>query len=142
MKLSLLILLVALPLCAATLDEIRAEPNLERRSHFALVHASELFAQAKTDYAAGATAKTGLELSEIAVSVQIARDALKETGKDPRRHVKPFKMAETDSRTLLRGMDGLENSMSLEDRPLIAGPKTQVQEIHDQWLEDIISGRH
>ncbi len=125
----------------ADLNDIRSEPNLEHRAHRALMQAAESFGEAKAAYAAGDREKSGLDLKQMESSVEIARNALRETGKDPRRHVKPFKMAETETRDLLRRLSGLENSMSLEDRDIIKGPIEKVQEAHDEWLNGIISGR-
>ncbi len=135
------LLLATASLGGADLKEIRSEPNLERRAHLALAHADELFGEAKSDYAAGKAEKTGQDLQELGESVEVARAALNETGKDPRRHVRPFKQAETETRELLRNMEGLEKAMDFEDRKLMAGPKARVQEAHDEWLNGIISGR-
>ena len=126
---------------AIELPVIRSEANLERRAHLAMEHAAESFGAAKTSYAAGKIEQAGTELLDMQTAVEIAHDALNETGKDPRRHVHPFKLAETESRDLLRRIEGLENSMDVEDRKLIEGPKAKVQEVHDEWLNGIISGR-
>ena len=75
-------------------------------------------------------------------AVETARDALDATHKNPRKHVGPFKKAETDTRELLRRLDGLENTMDFEDRKIIEGPRIKVQEVHDEWLTAIISGKN
>lgn len=126
---------------AMDLSAIRAEPNLERRAHQALEHAAECFNEAKTAYAAGQVERTGAQLQELQDSVEVAYRALDQTGKDPRRHSHPFKMAETETHDLLRRMEGLENTMDLDDRKLMDGPKAKVREVHDEWLNGIISGR-
>ncbi len=141
MKRLALFLLAAASLPAVDLSQIRSEPNLERRAHLALDQAMADFDEAKTAYAAGKTDKAGEELRDLQTAVEIARDALAETGKDPRRHVKPFKLAETETRDLLRRLEGLEHSMDFEDRKIIEGPIAKVQEVHDEWLNGIISGR-
>ena len=135
------LLLASAFVAQADLNQIRTDPNLERRAHAALAHASECFDEAKAAYAAGNAGKTGQQLIEMENSVELARDALNETGKDPRRHVRPFKMAETETRELLRRLGGLETAMDFEDRKLIAEPKEKIQEVHDEWLNEIISGR-
>ena len=138
----LLALVAATTLLSADLSTIRSEPNPERRSRLALDQAAMFFDEAKTAYAAADPEKTGIALHNMQDAVEIARDALESTGKDPRRHTKPFKMAETATHDLIRKLDGLENSMDLEDRKLIEGPKAKVQEVHDEWLNGIISGKH
>ena len=138
----LLFLTMTASLLAVDLTAIRSEPNLERRAHLALEHATESFEEAKSAYAAGNVDKAGSELLDMQNAVEIAHVALNETGKNPRRHVHPFKQAETETHALLRRIEGLENSMDVEDRKLIEGPRAKVQEVHDEWLTDIISGRH
>ncbi len=138
----LCVALAVASLLAVDLGSIRSEPNLERRAHLALEHAAESFEEAKTAYAASNLDKTGAELLDMQSAVEVAHEALQKTGKDPRRHVHPFKLAETATRQLLRRIEGLENSMDVEDRKLIESPKVHVQEVHDEWLNDIISGRH
>lgn len=141
MKIIALVLLTMLYAAAADLKEIQNEPNLERRAKLALEHAEEDFSHAKTDYAAGKHDAVAGELRDLQASVEMARDALDATGKNPRKHAGPFKSAETVTRDLLRKLEGLNNSMDYEDRKMIEGPKAKVQEIHDQWLEEIISGK-
>lgn len=134
-------LVFALPLLASDLKQLRSEPNLEHRAQLALQQAAQSFSEAKTDYAAGNRDKTAHDLDDMQTAVEIARSALTDTGKNPRKHTKPFKLAETETRDLLRRLDGLENSMDLDDRKLIESPKAKVQEAHDEWLNEIISGR-
>ena len=142
MKVLLLVLLVALFAMAADLKQIGNEPNLERRAKIALDNAEESFTSARRDYADGKRAGAGEELRDMEAAVELARDALDATGKNPRKHAGPFKLGETVTRDLLRKLEGLSHSMDYDDRKLVEGPKAKVQEIHDQWLEEIISGKH
>jgi hypothetical protein len=135
------LIVLALPAFGSDLVQIRTEPNLERRAHLALEHAYEAFNLAKDAYANGDSERTSHELLEMQASVEVARDALNDTGKDPRRHAKHFKMAELESSALLRRIDGLENSMDVDDRKIIEGPKAKVEEVHEEWLNGIITGR-
>ena len=142
MKIALLGVLAAVLGIAADLKEIQKDPNLERRAKLALEHAEESFSRAKSDYAEGKSDTASAALQDIQASVEVARDALGATGKNPRKHTGPFKSAETVTHYLLRKLDGLANSMDFDDRKLIDGVKAKVQEVHDQWLEDIITGKH
>lgn len=142
MKALMLVLLAAVCAMAADLKEIQNEPNLERRAKQALDHAEESFSRAKSDYAAGKRDSAGDALRDMQAAVEMAHDALDATGKNPRRHTGPFKSAETVTRDLLRKLEGLYHSMDYDDRKQFEGPKAKVQEIHDQWLEEIISGKH
>ena len=142
MKGAVLILLAAALAGAADLKEIQNEPNLEHRAKLALEHAEESFARAKSDYADGKREAAGANLADMQAAVEMAHDALEATGKNARKHTGPFKSAETVTRDLLRKLEGLSNSMDFDDRKLIEGPKAKVQEVHDEWLEEIISGKH
>jgi hypothetical protein len=142
MRTLLLLALAAGLVNAAELKEIQNEPNLERRAKLALDHAEESFARAKNEYAAGNRESTGEALRDMQAAVEMAHDALDATGKNARRHAGPFKSAETVTRDLLRKLEGLYHSMDYDDRKQFEAPKAKVQEIHDQWLEEIISGKH
>ena len=123
------------------LSEIRNEPNLEKRAELALQNAQKMFQEAKAAYAEQKVEEAGRALKEMQASVELARDSLDATGKNPRKKPKYFKMGEKETQNLLRRLDGLENAMDLNDRKMIEGPKAKVQEVHDQWLNDIISGK-
>jgi hypothetical protein len=138
----MLVLLAAALGIAADLKDLQNEPNLERRAKLALDHAEESFARAKSDYGAGKRDGAGEALRDMQAAVEMAHEALDATGKNARRHAGPFKSAETVTRDLLRKLDGLYQSMDYDDRKQFEGPKAKVQEIHDQWLEEIISGKH
>jgi hypothetical protein len=135
-------LVSAVPLCAADLKDIQSDPNLERRAHLDLDYADDAFRTAKAAYAAGDVAKTSRELQSMLAGVEAAQAALQATGKDARRHTRPFKIAETMTHDLLRKLEGLANSMDYEDRKIIEGPRAKVQEVHDRWLDEIILGKH
>ena len=138
----LVIFLCAMALVAqAGLPEIKQEPNLEKRARLAVDNAGVAFERAKSDYAAGKIEETGKALEEMQASIELARDSLHATGKNARRSPKHFKYAEKETQGLLRKIDGLENAMYVEDRKLIEGPKAKVEEVHDQWLHELMSGK-
>lgn len=141
MKTLIILLAAGVGLGATDLKTVRSEPNLEKRAKLAVDYAMEEFGVARTSYDKGDTAATGEALQQIQAAVETARDALNESGKNPRRHARPFKTVETATHDLLRRLDGLENAMDFEDRKLIEAPKAKVQEIHDQWVTEIITGK-
>ncbi len=141
MKTLVLLLAAGASLYAADLKTIQGEPNLERRAKLAVDYAADEFGVARMAYDKGDTAVTAEALQQVQAAVEAARDALDESGKNPRRHARPFKTVETATHDLLRRLEGLQNAMDFEDRKMIEGPLAKVQEIHDQWLTEIISGR-
>ena len=60
-RLYMTLVAVALTLSAGALEDIRTDPNLERRAHDALTLADSAFDQAKTAYAAGDVEKAGAD---------------------------------------------------------------------------------
>jgi hypothetical protein len=125
----------------AGLDEVRAEPNLEKRSVLAMDNAVAALKEARAAYNAGDLAKVGAKAKEIEESVDVANAALEKTGKDPRRSPKWFKHAEIQSNELLRSIEALEHDMSLEDRAILEKTKERVQQVHDNLLAGLMGGK-
>lgn len=135
------LLAAAASVWATDLKTVQSEPNLEKRAKLAVDYAGEEFGVARTAYDKGDTAATAEALQHLQAAVEMARDALDESGKNPRRHARPFKTVETATHALLRRLEGLQNAMDYDDRKMIEGPLAKVQEIHDQWVTQIISGK-
>jgi hypothetical protein len=129
-------LLVAL--LAMDLAAVKQEPNLEHRSDLALDNADAAVTACGEAYRNGDLEKTKAEAAEVEESVTIALDSLNETGKDARRHPKYFKRAELATRHLLRRLDGLIESMSSADRPLLLFARDRISDIHDELLGDMM----
>lgn len=123
------------------LPEARGEPNLERRAKLALENADASLTGARDAYARQDLERTASQLKEVEESIELARESLAETGKDPRRRPKAFKFGEGRTRELIRRMDSLENAMDLDDRTLLAGAKAKLREVHEEWLLGIMTGR-
>jgi hypothetical protein len=139
-KTLLAILVLCCPLLA-DLEQVRSEPNLEKRASLALEHADRSLKEARHAYAEGDTQKTAELLTEVSEAVELAEKSLKETGKDPIRSPKHFKSAEIKTRALLRGLDALTRDMNAADRPMTEKVKEQVQQVHDRLLQGIMTGK-
>src|ERR1700761_5040066 len=133
-----LILLMASCLMTFDLASIKSEPNPEKRSDLALDNAGTLFDTAKEAYSAGDVAKTKASLEEVRDSVNLALESLEGTGKDGRRNPKFFKRAELKTRELLRRLDGLSQSVSVEDREFVESVRARVAEVHDDLIKDVM----
>jgi len=129
-------LLIAL--LAFDLTAIKQEPNPEHRSELALDNADAAVTACGDAYKNGDLEKTKAEATEIEQSVTMAVDSLNETGKDARRNPKYFKRAELNTRHLLRRLDGLIESMSSADRPLLLYVRNRISDIHEQLLDDMM----
>ena len=139
MRIALLSLLFA-GIALGGLLEAKGEPNLERRAKLALENADVSLTGARDAYAKQDLERTAGQLKEVEESIELARESLAETGKDPRRRPKAFKSGEGRTRELIRRMDSLENAMDLDDRKLLAGAKAKLHEVHEEWLLGIMTG--
>jgi hypothetical protein len=125
---------------AFDLASVKSEPNLEKRSELALTNANTALDSARDAYGQGDLDKTQANLEEVLDSVDIAYQALSDTGKDPRKD-RFFKRAELRTRELIRRLEGLGQTMSFTDRGIVDKVRDRVSEIHDNLLTGIMSKR-
>ena len=123
---------------AFDLASVKSEANLEKRSELALTNANTALDSARDAYGQGDLEKTQANLNEVMDSVDIAYQALSDTGKDPRKD-RFFKRAELKTRDLLRRLEGLDQTMSFADRGIVDKVRDRVSEIHDNLLKGIMS---
>ena len=140
MKTLLWLLLSCAPLLA-DLAQVRAEPNLEKRSKAALENAEHSLKASRQAYEAGDLKLTAELLDELRESVLLAEKSLKETGKDPIKHPRYFKDAEKKTGDLVRRIEALSRDMNFSDRPMADKVKEEVQEAHDRLLQGIMTGK-
>ena len=124
----------------ADLGAARAEANLEKRSKLALDNAQAALKAARSSYNTGDAAAAAAAIEEVRQSVDMARDALQQTRKNPRDHPKYFKQAEITTRDLLRKLETFQQEMSYVDRPMVDGAKARVQQVHDELLIGLMEG--
>jgi hypothetical protein len=124
----------------ASLQEAKAEPNLEKRSRLALDNAEQALTEARAAYAKGDNAQVEARATEIRESVELAETSLHQTGKNPRRSP-GFKHAEIVTRDLLRRLETFQQEMSAADRPLLDGVKGEVQQAHDHLLLGVLGSK-
>ncbi|HUE21716.1 MAG TPA: hypothetical protein VMQ86_08540 [Bryobacteraceae bacterium] len=125
----------------ADLEQVKAEPNLGKRSMLALDHAFDDLTQARDAYDKGQNAQVTKFVEEIQESVLLAETSLHETGKNPRKSPKWFKRAESSTRDLLRRLDAFQHAMDVTDRPMLDAVKAKVQQVHDDLLEGVLEGK-
>lgn len=137
MSLLMLLLLLAQP-APSSLDQVKAEPNLEHRARLAVDYAAVAERNAEAAYAKGDTETTSAELRNMEESLETAEDAFVASHKTPGRNPGPYKYAEMHSRELLIRLSDLERRMEDDERGLITHVKAKVQQIHDAWFEGIM----
>lgn len=132
-----LFLLLAAP-APVSLDQVKAEPNPERRAKAAVDFAATAERDAETAFTNGDMKALVAELTTMKESVELARDSLIESKKTPGRNPAQYKYAEMHSREILMRLDDLQRRMFVEDRDIVAAPRATVQEIHDAWFDGIM----
>ena len=125
-------------LLAFDLAAIRNEPNPERRCELALAGADVAVTAAQQAYASDDLEKTRMALDEVGEAVDLARQSLTASGKDPRRSPKRFKSAELSVRKILRRLEGLRDVMHSADRDLVDPVRQRASEVHDALILDIM----
>jgi hypothetical protein len=125
----------------ASLQDAKAEPNLEKRSKLALENAEQALTEARAAYAKGDNTQVEARAAEIRESVELAETSLHQTGKNPRKSPRWFKHAEIVTRDLLRRLDTFQQEMNAADRPMLDGVKGGVQQAHDNLLLGIMGGK-
>lgn len=133
-----LLLLLAWGALRADLAAVRAEPNLEKRSHLAFDNAAAALRRAKEAYAAADIEGAGGFLGEAAASVELGAQALHSTGKNPSRSPKHFKSGEIALRDLLRKLEHFGMDMDEGDRAMLERVRLRVQRVHEELLEGIM----
>ncbi|MBZ5606407.1 MAG: hypothetical protein LAO79_29300 [Acidobacteriia bacterium] len=130
---ALLILFLAIDLAS-----VKNEPNLERRSDLALDFVHQAIDAAREAYNAGDSAKMQAALEEGGQALEISYQALSDAVKNPR-NSKSFKKAELRTRELIRRLDGLAQTVGVDDREAVAKLRDHVAEVHDDLLKGIMS---
>lgn len=121
-----------------SLDQVKAEPNLEHRAKAAIEYAGVAERNAEAAYANGDLARMSAELKILVESLQTARESLAASGKSPGRNPGPYKFAEMHSRALLIRLGDLEQKMDVSERDAVEDIKNKVQELHDAWFDGIM----
>lgn len=122
---------------ARDLDEVRSERDPGRRSERALDSAQRTLNASRDSYAAGEYKKALAGLDEIRQAVDLARQSLMDSHKNPRKS-KFFKRAELNLAELARHLEEFKHESSVDDRPPIEALIAHVNEIHDELLSGIL----
>ena len=130
----LLAVACALPLIAADLDDIRKQPNLERRSDMALANADTALDRARDAYQKGDEPLFKSALAEADQSIALSKQSLDESGKNARKSPKYFKRAEIGIRRLIRRLDSLRIEVGVDDRPIVEPVYWRAQKLQEEIL--------
>ena len=123
---------------AFDLESIKNEPKVERRSELALANANEAFRAAKDAFQNGDLEKGKAAAEELGLSVEYAYSCLVDGGKNARNSLGSFKKAELSTRQVLRRLEGLIDSVSVDERPPLEGIRARILSIHDSLIVAIM----
>lgn len=136
----LLALMAAPP--PASLDAVRAEPRLEKRSELAIEYAGAELARArKTVVESGSRPTLEGALKNVVEACQLALDSLRQTGKRPNKLSKQYKKGEIRTRAFVKELTDMALALSFDDRPLAEQARDKVQLLHEEFLLGVMGGK-
>lgn len=117
------------------LDAARQESNLEKRSEKALDAADAAMKSARGTVAnSGTRAELESALNEIAAASELSLQALKDTGKPPKKLGRQYKRGELRTRELVRQLEDLILALSVGDRAAAESARDKVTLVHEAFL--------
>jgi septation ring formation regulator EzrA len=122
---------------AGDLSTVKAEANPVRRVELGLDYANATLDKAKSSYSEAQYDKSRTDVLEIQEAVEVSYEALRSTGKDPRKSPKEFKRFEQRIQALVRRLKGFSLEVSVEDRPVIRKVESRLEDINDEIVSGI-----
>jgi hypothetical protein len=124
----------------ADLAKVRAEKRPVTRERMAMDNANDRVSMASKSYKLDGLAAARESLDEVFASVELAKQSLDETGRNPRNFLE-YKNLELKMRTLLKRLGALVDGMSFQEREQLKPMMDALQKIHDDTLMAIMEGK-
>jgi hypothetical protein len=124
----------------ADLAKVRAESRPIQRARMAMDNANDQLARASKSYKLDGFAAARVALDEVLESVELAKQSLDRTGRNPR-NSNDYKNLELKTRALLKKLGALVESMAFQEREELKPMLDAIQKIHDDTLMAIMEGR-
>lgn len=136
------LLLIALLAPPGSLQQVRAEPKLEKRAELAIEYAGVAMARArKIVVDSGSITELSASLQQIGESCQLAIDSLRQTGKRPNKLAKQYKRAELRTRSLVRELTDLVAVLPIDNREDAVRVLKHIQSLHEELLLGVMGGK-
>ena len=87
----------------------------------------------------GTVAELRTALGDVSGAAETALEALKATGKSPRKLGRQYKKGEVKTRDLVRQLEQLVPAISLDSRQPAEEARDKVAKIHEAFLEGVMS---
>lgn len=120
------------------LDQVKTEPNLERRARAAVDFALTAERDAEAAYSNDDMQRVTRAINAVMEAMELARESFEQSGRTPGRTPGPYKYAELRTRELLVRLANLDRKMDAGERSMLDKPRARIQEIHDAWFEGIM----
>jgi hypothetical protein len=125
-----------------SLEQIKKEPDLVRRSERALAWAdSSVAAARKIVRDSGSRAQLFEVLEETVQAAELSLRSLRETGRKASKLSKQFKRGELQSREMVRQITDIAAALGIEDRPEAEKLRDRVSIVHEEFLLGVMSGK-
>jgi hypothetical protein len=124
----------------ADLAKVRAETRPVQRARMAMDNAHDQVDRASKSYRAGGLTAARAALDEVPGSVELAKQSLDETGRNPR-NFNEYKKLELKTAALLKKLGALVESMSFQEREELKPMLDTLYKIHDDTLMAIMEGK-
>jgi hypothetical protein len=124
----------------ADLAKVRAETRPAQRARLAMDNANDQLGRAAKNHKESGLATARAALDEVLGSVELAKESLDQTGKNPRSS-SDYKNLELKTRALLKKLGALVGSMSFQEREELTPMVDALHKIHDDTLMAIMEGK-
>jgi len=139
LRIVLVLLSLTISVLASDKDDLKLQPNLEKRSGLALDKAEAHIGAARAAYEGNKMEEFKSHLNDAGELTELCYQSLQDSGKRARRSPKWFKYAEQKLLVMLRRLDSLVKDTSMEDRGPAEALQKRMRDVHEQVLQDIMS---
>ena len=138
-KLLSAVVCLATVLLGQSLEEVKREPDAEKRYQLALDVAKRSLDEAREAMTKVDATAMKSALAACAEATEFALTSLEAMGRQPYRNTKNYKKAELRTRDLLRRLDTLLKDANVDDRAGIESVYARVNAVHEKLLEGVMS---
>jgi hypothetical protein len=125
-----------------SVEQVRAENNLERRADKAWKFAADRLKDAAKAHSEGHWDQTRAAVDLMIEAVELGHQALEQTGKDPRKRFKHFKRGEVQTQALQKQLGELMRTMGYEEEEELRPVAKRLEEVHEALLHSVMGLRN
>lgn len=126
------------PAAPPAFEQVKSEPNPEKRARLAVDFAVLAERNAETAYSAADLDAVNGHVKAATEAMELAASSFEASHKTPGRSPGPYKYAEQRSREILKRMNDLQRTMDADERGMVDPAIARIQAIHDAWFEGLM----